>query len=340
MMHGREKSDLVIVAVKPANKAKEAHCGGVCGGGRSGVGGAKGGGQGEYAPAKHVLDSEPGSRDKGAGAYTATLPSHTRGRSRMRESRTYGSGRGACDETHVPTATTARVHHAARRRGGAWPLAASAQQRERVRRVGVFMPGTADDSEYQAGNGAFLQALGELGWIVGRNVRIDYRWGAGDVDRYRATAADLVSLAPDVMLAEGTATVSALQKATRSVPIVFVDVVDPVGGSLVASLAQPGGNATGFLSTEFGFSGKWLELLKDIAPRVRRVAVIRDSAITSQIGMFGGIQSVASSLGVELRPIDIRDTGEMERAVVEFAGAPNGGSDRDAKCAITPFRVT
>jgi putative tryptophan/tyrosine transport system substrate-binding protein len=207
----------------------------------------------------------------------------------------------------------------------ALPLAARAQQREQVRRVGLFMPGTADDSEYQAGNGAFLQALGELGWIVGRNVRIDYRWGAGDVDRYRATAANLVSLAPDVVLAEGTATVSALQKATRSVPIVFVDVVDPVGGSLVASLARPGGNATGFLNLEFGFSGKWLELLKEIAPKVSRVAVIRDPAIASQIGMFGGIQSVAPSLGVELRPIDVRDSGEMERAVVEFAGAPNSG---------------
>jgi putative tryptophan/tyrosine transport system substrate-binding protein len=156
-------------------------------------------------------------------------------------------------------------------------------------------------------------------------VRIDYRWGAGDVDRYRATAANLVSLAPDVVLAEGTATVSALQKATRSVPIIFVDVVDPVGGSLVASLARPGGNATGFLNLEFGFSGKWLELLKEIAPKVSRVAVIRDPAIASQIGMFGGIQSVAPSLGVELRPIDVRDSGEMERAVVEFAGAPNGG---------------
>jgi len=207
----------------------------------------------------------------------------------------------------------------------AWPLAARAQQTERVRRIGVFMPGTTDDSEYQAGTGAFLQALGELGWIIGRNVRIDYRWGAGDVDRYRATAANLVSLAPDVVLAEGTATVSALQKATRSVPIIFVDVVDPVGGSLVASLARPGGNTTGFLSSEFGFSGKWLELLKDIAPRVRRVAVIRDSVIASQIGMFGGIQSVAPSLGVELLPIDIRDAGEMERTVVEFADAPDGG---------------
>ena len=206
-----------------------------------------------------------------------------------------------------------------------WPLAARAQQSERMRRIGLFVPGAADDSEYQAGNGAFLQALGELGWIIGRNVRIDYRWGAGDVDHYRATAADLVSLAPDVVLAEGTATVSALQKATRNVPIVFVDVVDPVGGSLVASLARPGGNATGFLNFEFGFSGKWLELLKEIAPKVSRVAVIRDPAIASQIGMFGGIQSVAPSLGVELRPIDLRDSVEMERAVVEFAGVPNGG---------------
>jgi putative ABC transport system substrate-binding protein len=207
----------------------------------------------------------------------------------------------------------------------AWPLVVRAQQRERVRRIGVFMPGDSDDQEYQASNAAFLQALGQLGWIVGRSVRIDYRWGAGDVERYRAIAADLVSLAPDAVLALGYAAVSALQKATRSVPIVFVEVIDPVGGSLVANLARPGRNATGFLLSEFGFSGKWLELLKEIAPLVRRVAVIRDSAIASQIGMFGGIQSVAPSLGVELSPIDIRDVGEMERAVVAFAGAPNVG---------------
>jgi putative tryptophan/tyrosine transport system substrate-binding protein len=207
----------------------------------------------------------------------------------------------------------------------AWPIAAGAQRGERMRRIGVFMPGTADDPEYQASNAAFLQALGELGWIVGRNVRIDYRWGAGDVERYRAIAADLLSLAPDAVLAMGYATVSALQKATRSVPIVFVEVVDPVGGSLVANLARPGGNTTGFLLFEFGFSGKWLELLKEIAPMATRVAVMRDSAIASQIGMFGGVQSVAPSLGVELRPIDIREAGEMERAVVAFAGEPNGG---------------
>jgi putative tryptophan/tyrosine transport system substrate-binding protein len=207
----------------------------------------------------------------------------------------------------------------------AWPLAARAQKGERVRRIGVFLPGTADDPGYRERNAAFVQALGELGWIVGRNLRIDYRWGAGEVERYRAIGADLISLAPDAVLAEGYAAVSALQNATRSVPIVFVDVIDPVGGSLVASLARPGGNTTGFLSSEFGFSGKWLELLKEIAPTVTRVAVIRDSAIASQIGMFGGIQSVAPSLGVELRPIDIRDAGEMERAVVAFAGEPHGG---------------
>jgi putative tryptophan/tyrosine transport system substrate-binding protein len=150
--------------------------------------------------------------------------------------------------------------------GAGWPLAARAQRGERMRRIGVFMPGTADDPVYQVGNASFLQALGGLGWIVGRNVRIDYRWGAGDVERYRAIAADLVSLAPDAVLALGYATVSALQKATRSVPIVFVEVVDPVGGSLVASLARPGGNTTGFLLFEFGFSGKWLELPRRSRP--------------------------------------------------------------------------
>jgi putative tryptophan/tyrosine transport system substrate-binding protein len=207
----------------------------------------------------------------------------------------------------------------------AWPLAARAQQRERMRRIGVFMPGVADDPEYEARNAAFLQGLGELGWTVGRNVRIDYRWGAGDVERYRAIAAELIALSPDVVLALGYSIVSALQKATRSVPIVFASVTDPVGGGLVASLARPGGNATGFVTSEFGFAGKWLELLKEIAPRVTRVAVLRDSAIASQIALFGSIQSVAPSLGVELRPIDSRDAGEIERAVTAFAGEPNGG---------------
>jgi putative tryptophan/tyrosine transport system substrate-binding protein len=205
----------------------------------------------------------------------------------------------------------------------AWPLAARAQQGTRMRRIGVFMPGVADDSEQQARNAAFLQRLGELGWIVGRNVRIDYRWGAGDLEHYHVIAAELIALSPDVILALGYSIVSALQKATRSVPIVFAGVTDPVGGGLVASLARPGGNTTGFVTSEF-FAGKWLELLKEIAPRVTRVVVLRDPAVASQIALFGSIQSVAPSLGVELRPIDTRDPSEMERAVAVFAGEPNG----------------
>jgi putative ABC transport system substrate-binding protein len=211
--------------------------------------------------------------------------------------------------------------------GGAaavWPLAARAQQGTRMRRIGVFMPGVADDPEGQARNAAFLQRLGELGWIVGRNVRIDYRWGV-DLEHYHVIAAALIALSPDVILALGYSIVSALQKATRSVPIVFAGVTDPVGGGLVASLARPGGNTTGFITSEFGFAGKWLELLKEIAPRVTRVVVLRDPAVASQIALFGSIQSVAPSLGVELRPIDTRDPSEMERAVAVFAGEPNGG---------------
>ena len=207
----------------------------------------------------------------------------------------------------------------------AMPLAARAQQSGRMRRVGVFMPLRADDPEAQARNAAFLQGLSELGWTVGRNVRLEYRWGAGDTERYRAYAAELVALAPDVVLALGTSTVSALQRASRTVPIVFVNVTDPVGGSLVASLARPGGNATGFTSSEFGFGAKWLELLKEIAPDVTRVAVLRDSSIASQMGLLGGIQSLAPSLGVELRPIDLHQTAEIENAVAAFAKEPNGG---------------
>jgi ABC-type uncharacterized transport system substrate-binding protein len=207
----------------------------------------------------------------------------------------------------------------------AWPLGARAQQPAKMRRIGVFMPGVADDAEFQARNAAFLQGLGELGWTVGRNLRIDYRWGAGDTERYRDIATELVATGPDLIVALGTSTVSALRRATRNVPIVFTNVTDPVGGGLVASLARPGGNATGFLSTEFGFGGKWLELLKEIAPLLTRVAVIRDVTIGSQTGVFGGIQSVAPALGVELRPIDSRDAGEIEREVVAFASQPNGG---------------
>src|SRR5262245_13896515 len=201
----------------------------------------------------------------------------------------------------------------------AWPLAARAQQPQRVRRIGVFMPGAADPAGMANVTG-FVQSLAQLGWTDGQNVRIDYRWGAGDVERYRAIATELVALAPDVVLAFGYSTVSALQKATGSGPIVFAGVTDPVGGGLVASLARPGGNTTGFITSEFGFAGKWLELLKEIAPRVTRAAVMRDPAISAGIGLFGAIQSVAPSLGVELRPIDTRDVGEIERAAPLASG--------------------
>src|SRR5262245_41047618 len=204
-----------------------------------------------------------------------------------------------------------------------WPLAARAQQPAR-RRIAVFMPGVADDPEYAARNAAFLQGLAELGWIVGRNARIDYRWGAGDVDRYRTIAAGLIALGPDVIVSLDYAIVGALQKATRSVPIVFTSVIDPVGGGLVESLARPGGNTTGFSMTEFGFAAKWLELLKDIALGVVRVAVMRDSGIASQVALFGSIQSVAPTLGIEPRPIDTSDAGEIDIAVAALTHEPNG----------------
>jgi len=204
------------------------------------------------------------------------------------------------------------------------PLAARAQQTERMRRIGVLMALTADDPEGQARLAAFLQGLQELGWTDGRNARIDIRWGGADVDRYRRSAAELAALAPDVILANFASAAAALQQATRTVPIVFVGVVDPVGAGFVASLARPGGNATGFALFEYGISGKWLELLKEIAPRVTRAAVLRDASV-SGVGQLGAIQSVAPSLGVELSPIGLRDADEIERAVAAFARSSNGG---------------
>jgi putative ABC transport system substrate-binding protein len=206
----------------------------------------------------------------------------------------------------------------------AWPLAARAQQPERVRRIGVLMNLAADDSEGQARLAAFAQALKQLGWSDGRNLRIDTRWAR--TDDIRRDAAELAALAPDILLAaNGTATVAPLLQATRTVPIVFVNVIDPVGAGFVASLAQPGGNATGFTIYEYSMSGKWLELLKEIAPRVTRAAVLRDPALASGIGQFGAVQAVAPSLGVELSPVDVRDAGEIERAVAAFARGLNGG---------------
>jgi putative ABC transport system substrate-binding protein len=207
----------------------------------------------------------------------------------------------------------------------AWPLAARAQQGGTMRRIGVLNTFAEGDPEGQARVAAFLQALQPLGWSVGRNVQIDNRWGAGDAASTRKNAAELIALAPDVILTSGAAGVAPLLEATRAVPIVFVLVADPVGAGFVDSLARPGGNATGFTALEYGFTGKWLELLKEIAPRVTRAAVIRDPAITAGIGMFGAIQSAAPSLGVEVSPVNVRDTGEMERVIAAFARIPNGG---------------
>jgi putative ABC transport system substrate-binding protein len=206
----------------------------------------------------------------------------------------------------------------------AWPLAARAQQPERMRRIGVLMYWTADDTEGQARLAAFTQALKQLGWSDGSNLRIDIRWAtADDVRRH---AAELVALAPDVLVSgTGTATTVPLLESTRTVPIVFVAVIDPVGAGFVASLARPGGNATGFTIFEYSMSGKWLELLKEIAPGVKRAAVLRDPAVASGIGQFGAVQIVAPSLGVVLSPVDVRDPGEIERAVTAFAQDSNGG---------------
>jgi ABC-type uncharacterized transport system substrate-binding protein len=206
-----------------------------------------------------------------------------------------------------------------------WPLAARAQQPERMRRIGVLSSLAADDPETQARHAAFLQGLQEWGWTTGRNVQIDYRWGAGDPDRIRSHAAELVALAPDVILATGTPVTAALLQATRSVPIVFAQLPDPVANGFVANLAQPGGNATGFTVYEYGTSAKWIELLKEIAPRVTRAAVLRDPAIASGIGQLAAIQGVAPTLGMEVRPAGVRDAGEIERAVTAFAREPNGG---------------
>ena len=207
----------------------------------------------------------------------------------------------------------------------AWPLAARAQPAERVRRIGVLTPFAADDTESMARIAAFLQGLGDLGWAVGRNVRIDYRWSAGDPDRIRKDAMELVALALDVILATGTPVTSALQQAGLSVPIVFAQVPDPVANGFVASLARPGGNTTGFTTYDYAASAKWVEILKEIAPGVRRAAVLRDPTIASGIGQLGAVLAVAPSLGMELSPIGVRDAGEIDRAITAFAREPNGG---------------
>jgi len=207
----------------------------------------------------------------------------------------------------------------------AWPLAARAQQGERVRRIGVLMSTAVDDPQDPARLAGFAQGLQELGWTIGRNLRIDYRWGASSPDNARKYAAELVALAPDVMLASGTIALAAVQQIRHTTPIVFVNLIDPVSGGFVESLARPGGNTTGFLLFEYGISGKWLELLKEIAPRVTRVAVLRDPTQSGGTGQLGAIQSAASQLGVEFRPVGVRDAREIERSITDFGRGSNGG---------------
>jgi putative ABC transport system substrate-binding protein len=207
----------------------------------------------------------------------------------------------------------------------AWPRSARAQQPDQMKRIGVLLPAAADDSAWQARVAAFHQALAQFGWADGRNVRIDTRWATADAAELRRHAADLATLAPDVILAAGASTLGPLLQATRTVPVVFTMFVDPVGAGFVDSLARPGGNATGFMLFEYSMSAKWLELLKQIAPGVTRVAVLRDATQTFGTGQFGVIQAVAPTLRVEVNPVNMRDAGEIERAVAAFARTPNGG---------------
>jgi len=207
----------------------------------------------------------------------------------------------------------------------AWPLGALAQERVKRPRIGFLMHLAPGDPEAMARVAGFLQGLQEQGWATDRNIQIDYRWAVGQAELYRKHAAELVSLRPDVLVTTVTDTVRALQQSTRTIPIVFTSVIDPVGSGLISSLSHPGGNATGFSLFEFGISGKWLELLRQIAPSVARVAVLRDSASTRGVGQFAAIQAAAATFGVELRPLDAQEGSEIDRAIGDFAGRANGG---------------
>jgi putative ABC transport system substrate-binding protein len=220
----------------------------------------------------------------------------------------------------------------------AWPVAVRAQKPDTQRRIGVLMVLGKDDPEAKARITAFRQGLQDAGWVEGRNMQIETRWSAGNEIDVRRYAEELVSLAPDVILANGNAAVAPLLNASRSIPIVFAIVPDPVGAGFVESLARPGGNATGFVAFEYGLSSKWLELLKEIAPRVTRAAVLRDPALASGTGQFGAIQSVSSSLGVELSPINVRSAPEIESAIVEFARFQNGGLIVTANALVSAHR--
>jgi putative tryptophan/tyrosine transport system substrate-binding protein len=207
----------------------------------------------------------------------------------------------------------------------AWPLPARAQQGERARRVGVLMNAAADDAEAQSYIAVFQQGMQELGWSVGRNLRIDLRWGGDDADRWRRYAEELLALSPDVIVAAGGAIVSRLQRVSRTVPIVFAQSIDPVGAGVVASLARPGGNATGFAQFEYSLSGKWAELLKEIVPGLKRIGVLREPANPAGIGQWAVIQVAATAAAMEVSPLAVRDPGEIERGVASFAREPNGG---------------
>ncbi len=207
----------------------------------------------------------------------------------------------------------------------AWPLAARAQQAERMRRVGVLMNLAAGDLEGQARLEAFRQTLRQLGWTEDRNVRFDIRWGEGDAERYRRYVAELIALSPDVILAAAASVLTPLLQATRTIPVVFAQATDPVGAGYVSSLSHPGGNATGFANFDFNLSGKWLELLKEISPGVKRVAVIRNPSATVGVGQFAAIQAVAPSFGVNLLSLDVRNAGDIDRDLTAFAREPSGG---------------
>jgi putative tryptophan/tyrosine transport system substrate-binding protein len=207
----------------------------------------------------------------------------------------------------------------------AWPAVARGQQRDQPKRIGLLLPAAADDEEYQTWVGAFLQALAQQGWNIGSNLRIDFHWATADAASIRKHSIELVARSPDIILAAGASTVGPVLQATRVVPVVFPTVVDPVGAGFVESLARPGGNATGFLLYEYSLGGKWLELLKQVAPGTTRVGVLRDPTTPSGSGQLGAIQAVASSLGVEVQPLNIRDGAEIERDIAKFGGVPNSG---------------
>ena len=220
-----------------------------------------------------------------------------------------------------------------------WPLIARAQQSGRMRRIGVLEPLAADDPEAEARHKTFVEALRQFGWTPGQNVQLDYRSAGGDADRLHTIVAELIALAPDVILSESSNTLAALLQATRTIPIVFTVVADPVGAGYVDSLAHPGGNATGFTNFEYSIAGKWLEFLKEIAPRVTHVAVLRDPSIAAGPGQFAAIQGVAGPRGVELSPINVRDAGEIEKAIAAFASVANGGLIVTGSPAMTFHRA-